>query len=78
MIVRIIFGAVLCAIGYFFVWKPLTILDLVGPIPFAEKWFGSSVTFYKVVGLIIIFGGFLAITNLHGKLIEWLVGFIVR
>jgi len=76
MIGRILIGLILCAVGYFFVWKPLTILDLIGPIPFAEKWFGNSVTFYKIVGIIIILIGFLAITNLHGRFIEWIVSFM--
>ncbi|KKR08563.1 MAG: hypothetical protein UT32_C0001G0083 [Parcubacteria group bacterium GW2011_GWC2_39_14] len=78
MLGRIILGLILCVVGYFFVWKPLTFLDLIGPIPFAEKWFGNSVSFYKFVGVFIIMIGFLAITNLHGRVLEWLVGFIAR
>jgi len=78
MIGRIIIGLILCGVGYMFVWKPLTFLDLVGPIPFAEKWFGSSVTFYKLVGILIILAGFLAITGLHTKFLNWLVSFVVR
>lgn len=76
MIGRIIIGLILCGIGYAFVWRPLTFLDLIGPIGFAEKWFGNSVTFYKFLGIVIILVGFLAITNLHGRFIGWLVGFI--
>lgn len=76
MIARILFGLVLCAIGYFIVWKPLLIQDLVGSIAFAEKWFGNSITFFKVVGILIIMIGFLAITNLHGKFLGWVAGFI--
>jgi len=70
MLARILIGLILCAVGYFFVWKPLTIQEYIGPIPFAEKWFGNSITFFKVVGIIIILVGFLAITNLHGRVIE--------
>ncbi len=76
MLGRLLIGAILCGGGYFIVWKPLAILDLVGPIPFAEKWFGNSITFYKILGILIILVGFLAITNLHGRFIEWMIGFI--
>lgn len=42
----------------------------------AEKYFGGTTNFMKILGIIIILIGFLAITNLHGQLINWLLKFL--
>lgn len=76
MIGRIIIGIILCVVGYFIVRKPHVILDLAGPIMFAEKWFGNSYSFYKAVGVILILVGFLAITGLHSRFLTWLAQLI--
>lgn len=78
MILRLIIGIALCVVGFYFVRKPEVPLDLIGPIEFAEKVMtgGGSRSFYKLIGILIILVGFLAITNLHGKFIQWLVNFI--
>jgi len=77
MIGRIIFGIILCIIGFICVKKPEWPLDLIGFSGFAEKFMmGGSRFFYQVIGIIIIFVGFLAITNLHGQVINWMLDFI--
>ncbi len=66
MFVRILIGAVVCAIGFLLVRKTDWALDTVGSINFAEKMFsGGSRSFYKLFGVIVILIGFLVITNLH-------------
>ena len=77
MLGRIIIGLILCIVGFICVKKPEWPLDLVGYSGFAEKWLGGgSRAFYQVIGLVIILIGFLAITNLHGTFINWMLEFI--
>ncbi|NQT49674.1 hypothetical protein HQ571_03190 [Candidatus Kuenenbacteria bacterium] len=78
MIGRFILGAIMCVIGFLVVKKPRTVNDLVGSISFADKYFpGGTYSFLKFVGIMLIAIGFLIITNLHGKVIEWMVGFLL-
>jgi hypothetical protein len=72
MIGRIILGAVLCVIGFYFVKKPHIFLDLGGSFAFADKWLGGSRGFYKLIGVVLIMVGFLAITGLHVRLLTWM------
>jgi hypothetical protein len=76
MVFRIIIGALLCVLGFYFVRKPLVFSSLIGQIQMAEKYFGGTTNFMKILGIIIILIGFLAITNLHGQLINWLLKFL--
>ena len=76
MVLRIIIGVVLCVVGFYIVKKPHVFLDLAGPIGFAEKWFGSSYSAYKALGVILIMLGFLAITGLHVKFLSWIAELI--
>ena len=59
MLVRIIVGLIVCAVGYLMVWKPGAFYEFIGPLGFAEK------LFYKMFGIVVILIGFLVVTNLH-------------
>jgi len=76
MILRIFVSLVLMAVGFWIVTKTLSVLEIMGSSPFGEKYFGSSGNFYKLIGVLIILVGFLVLTNLHGKLILWVFGFV--
>lgn len=77
MILRLFVGAILCVVGFYFVKKPDLPLGLIGPVNFAERAFtGGSRSFYKLAGVLLILLGFLAITNLYGNFIQWLLSFI--
>lgn len=66
MLVRIIVGLIVCAVGYLMVWKPGAFYEFIGPLGFAEKLFmGGSKSFYKMFGIVVILIGFLVVTNLH-------------
>lgn len=70
-------GIILGIAGFGCVRYPDWILDLLGYSNFAEKYMpGGSRTFYQFIGIAIILIGFLAITNLHGAFINWMLGFI--
>lgn len=77
LIGRIIGGLVLAGIGFLFVWKSEVLLQNVGAIPWAEDKLGSmggTRMFYKLLGLLIIFFGFLTMTGLTGGFIMGTVG----
>lgn len=66
MFLRIFFGLIIAAIGFGMTKKPNVALDFIGPVNFAEKAFsGGSISFFRLLGVIIILVGFLVITNLH-------------
>lgn len=74
MLTRILIGLIISAVGFLFVWKTDIPLDLIGPVQFGEKWFGSSRTFFKLLGIIFCLLGFAVVTNLHIGMFEWFGG----
>ena len=65
----IILGIILIIAGGILVIKTNWIYNFFGAIPFAEKFLsseGGSILAYKLIGLIIIFIGFLLVFNLFG------------
>lgn len=64
---NIVWGLVLAAIGTWIVWKTETLLRMFGRVTWAEQNMqlqGGSRMYYKLVGLVLIFIGFLMITGL--------------
>ena len=76
MLGRIIVGFLMAAAGFMIVWKTDRVYRAIGRLPFGEKIFGSGGTRFllKLIGLILIFVGFLVITNLHTKILEAIFG----
>jgi hypothetical protein len=66
MIGRIIGGLVAAAIGFVMVWKSNTFAETFGSISsWADSHLGGTRSVYKILGCVILFIGFLVITNLH-------------
>ncbi len=52
-----------------------------GAVAFAEKYLGSSGgtrLFYKLIGIFFIFIGFLAVFNLYGDFMAWILSPLLR
>ncbi len=68
MIGRVIIGFLLAGAGFVLVWKAEWFHVNFGTIGWAEEKMGSmggSRLLYKLIGLLFLLIGFLAITNLH-------------
>ncbi len=71
---RILFGFIIAAVGLLLTLKSQWVYENMGSIESAERFLGSSGgsrLFYKLVGIVITFIGFLMITNLLGKIVLW-------
>jgi len=66
LIVRIIIGVVVAAIGFVFVWKTRKFMEIFGSIDWADQKLGGGGTLlvYKCIGLLMIFVGFMVATDL--------------
>jgi len=67
-------GILVVAVGFLLVWKSEWLLNNVGRINWAEQHLGSeggTRLMYKLIGTIIIIGGFLHATNLGGIFVKW-------
>jgi len=74
LILRIIGGLLLIVIGVLFVWKTEWFMRNIGRIAWAEEKLGDSRLFYKLLGIIIIFIGLMAMTGLLGGFLLGTVG----
>ena len=72
---RLIICIILCVVGYYFVKKPKIPLELIGRLPFFEKYFtGGSTDAFQIIGVLLILLGFAILTNVYVGWIEWFVG----
>jgi len=77
----ILIGMIILVIGALMVIKSEAMLNAFGRIEFFERHLGTeggSRLGYKLVGLIVIFVGFLIMTNLIGGFMEWLLAPLLR
>jgi hypothetical protein len=76
MLVRIIIGLIGIVIGFFMVWKAEKFAEAIGPMQWAEKFFGGSrsSTGYQIIGIAIIILSFMIMTNMIGGLIMAILG----
>ena len=77
---RIIIGLLLLFSGFVFAIKSSWFYEQFGSIAFAEKYLGTSGgtrLFYKLFGILAIFIGFLALTNLHESFLHGCLATIV-
>jgi len=78
---NIVIGAIILAVGALIVIKSEAVLNMFGRIEFFERYLGTeggSRLGYKLVGLLIIFIGFLIMTNLIGGFLEWVLSPLLR
>jgi uncharacterized membrane protein YuzA (DUF378 family) len=62
-------------VGFVFVWKTDKVYNLLGYVPFAERYLsGGSRFFYKLVGLAAIFVGAMVVANLQWDFVGALFG----
>ena len=78
LIIRILIGLALAAIGFTFVWKTRKYLETFGRIEWADAKLGGGGTslMYKFIGLVLIFVGFMVATNLWNAFLEATLGSI--
>jgi hypothetical protein len=77
---RIIIGIILVAVGFLLIWKNEVVVGFTGYSSWAENKLGTmggTRLMYKLIGLVFIFGGMLAITNLHQGFLEGTIGSFV-
>lgn len=75
MVARILIGILVAIGGYLMVWKTQFFLEALGTVDWAERNLGAggSRMLYKLIGIVIILIGFLAITNLYDMVIGGIV-----
>ena len=67
-------GLIIAALGFLLVWKSDWLMNNFGRIGWAEAHLGTeggSRLMYKLIGFIVIIGGFLHATNLGNAFIKW-------
>lgn len=75
IVIRIFIGLGIAGIGVFMVIKTRIILDFFGTWDWAEaKLSGGSNLFYKLIGIVAIFLGFLYATNLWNAFLTAVFG----
>ncbi|MCR4280583.1 MAG: hypothetical protein NUV82_04140 [Candidatus Komeilibacteria bacterium] len=73
-------GIILIFVGFTMVWKTEGWYGFFGSVEWAERHLGTeggSRLFYKLIGILIIFFGFLLITGLYSGFMEGLVSPLV-
>jgi len=74
-IANFIQGLMIALVGFILVWKSNWLMNNFGRIGWAEAHLGTeggSRLLYKIIGFVIIIGGFLHATNLGGAFIKWI------
>ena len=77
---RILIGLIMAVAGFMMVWKTAAIVSFTGQSDWAQKWLGTeggTYLLYKIIGIILILLGFVAITNMHNAFLEATVGRIL-
>jgi len=76
-----IIGLLGMGVGFLFVLKSEWLLSNFGRIGFFEEKFGTeggSRLGYKLLGIVIIFFGFLVFTGMIGSFLEWILGPLLK
>lgn len=77
IVLRIIGGLIIAAVGFLFAWKTDGVLRTFGAVSWAEQHLGSdggSRLFYKLLGILFIVIGFLMMTGLLGGILIGVLG----
>lgn len=71
---RVLIGLVVAGVGAFMVIRTEAFLGFFGTVDWAERKLGSSRLFYKLLGILICFIGFMVATNLWNAFLEATLG----
>lgn len=73
---RILVGLLIASVGAFMVVRTRSIIDLFGTSTWAEMHMGGGGTnlFYKVIGVVVCFVGFMVATNLWNTFLQATIG----
>jgi len=77
---RFLLGLAIAALGYFVVWKAEMVKDWVGRSWWAERTFqgfGGTSGLIKIIGIVIIFIGFMTLTGGGSDLLGGVAGLLV-
>lgn len=79
LILRLLIGFALIAFGFVIVWKTRAFIDTFGHIDWADQKLGGGGTqiMYKVIGIFLIFIGFLWAFNLWNAFLQATLGSIL-
>lgn len=79
-IFRIILGLIVMVVGFLMVMRTSVVLKWFGRIPFAEQKLGSggTHTFYKLLGILIVFIGIFIVTNIISGILDSFAGLFIR
>ncbi len=79
MIMRILIGLALVALGIYLVWKTESIIGFFGRSDWADTKFGGGGTslLYKTIGLLFIFIGFIVTTNMWNSFLDATLGSVL-
>lgn len=78
---RILLSLVIILAGFGFSLKAEWLYVQFGKVGFAEKYFrlaGGTRLFYRLLGVFMVFFGFLVMTNLHGEFLSWVLSPLIR
>ena len=75
-IIRLVIGLGIAALGSIMVIKTHLVIDFFGSVDWAEQKLGGGGTnlFYKGLGLLIVFVGFLVATNMWDNFLQATLG----
>ncbi len=74
---RVFIGILITIVGFIIVWKSEKVLNFFGKSTWAEKhlrYEGGSHLFYKLVGVVVIFGGLFLISNVWQDIMKGIAG----
>lgn len=76
---RIIIGLLVAGVGTYMVIRTETILSFFGTVDWAEQKLGGggSRLFYKLLGIVILFVGFMVATNLWDAFLASTLGSVI-
>ena len=79
MLTRILIGLALVAFGIYMVWKTRDIIGFFGTSDWADSKLGGGGTalMYKMIGLILIFIGFIVTTNMWNSFLDATLGSVL-
>ena len=78
MVLQILLGLGIIALGYLMAAKTQWFLDILGPVAWAEKHFVSegSRLFYKLLAILIIVIGIIVVTDLYDSIVGGFIGWV--
>ena len=73
-ILHALIGFAIAAVGVLFVMRTRDIVDFLGPVDWAEQHLGGTSMFYKLLGVFVIFIGFVVAFDLWNAFLAATIG----